>query len=44
LAWLELIDADQFRRTYTGQELMHSYLALRYRDHAAKAIAASPQA
>ena len=44
LAWLELIDADQFRRTYTGHELMHSYLALRYRDYAGKAIAASPQA
>lgn len=44
LAWLELIDADEFRRTYTGNELMHSYLALRYRDHAAKAIAASPRA
>jgi asparagine synthase (glutamine-hydrolysing) len=44
LAWLELIDADEFRRTYTGNELMHSYLALRYRDHAAKAIGASPRA
>lgn len=38
LAWLELIDRDCFRRSYTGKELMHSYLALKYRDLAAKVI------
>lgn len=39
LAWLNLIDRDHFRRTYTGKELMHSYLALRYRDHATSLMA-----
>lgn len=38
LAWLELIDCDLFRRSYTGKELMHSYLALNYRDYVAKMI------
>jgi asparagine synthase (glutamine-hydrolysing) len=32
LAWLALVDRDLFGRTYTGKELMHSYLTLRYRD------------
>ncbi len=35
LAWLALVDPEEFRRTYTGNELMHSYLARRYRDHVA---------
>jgi asparagine synthase (glutamine-hydrolysing) len=35
LAWFALIDPEDFRRTYTGNELMHSYLARRYRDHVA---------
>ena len=39
LAWLELVDCDLFRRSYTGKELMHSYLALNYRDYAAKVMA-----
>lgn len=43
LAWLELIDRDLFRRSYTGKELMHSYLALNYRDYAAKVISESRQ-
>jgi len=38
LAWPGLVDLDQFRRTYTGKELLHSYLALRYRDYVATAI------
>jgi len=38
LAWLALVDRDQFRRSYTGKELMHSYLALKYRDDVAKLI------
>jgi asparagine synthase (glutamine-hydrolysing) len=32
LAWHSLIDEAYFRETYSGRELMHSYLALRYRD------------
>jgi asparagine synthase (glutamine-hydrolysing) len=28
LAWFALVDRDRFRRTYTGKELMHSYLAI----------------
>jgi hypothetical protein len=32
LAWFALIDSEDFRRTYTGRELVHSYLARRYRD------------
>jgi asparagine synthase (glutamine-hydrolysing) len=32
LAWLVLVDRDVFRRTYTGKELFHSYLTLRYRN------------
>jgi asparagine synthase (glutamine-hydrolysing) len=32
LAWFAIVDRDTFRCTYTGKELMHSYLALRYRD------------
>ncbi len=39
LAWLALVDPELFKRTYTGKELMHSYLALRYRDLATSAIA-----
>jgi asparagine synthase (glutamine-hydrolysing) len=35
LAWFALVDPEEFRRTYTGKELMHSYLARRYRDQAA---------
>ncbi len=34
LAWLALVDRDEFRRSYTGKELLHSYLALRYADYA----------
>ena len=39
LAWSALIDRDQFRRTYTGKELLHSYLALKYRDEVARVVA-----
>jgi asparagine synthase (glutamine-hydrolysing) len=39
LAWLALVDREQFRRSYTGKELLHSYLVLRYRDYVAKLIA-----
>ena len=35
LAWFALVDPEEFRRTYTGKELMHSYLARRYRNQAA---------
>ena len=30
LAWLAAVDRDCFRRTYTGSETLHSYMALRY--------------
>jgi asparagine synthase (glutamine-hydrolysing) len=36
LAWFALVDPEEFRRSYTGKELMHSYLARRYRDHVAR--------
>jgi asparagine synthase (glutamine-hydrolysing) len=32
LAWGAIVDRDLFRRTYTGKEILHSYMALRYRD------------
>ena len=32
LAWYALVDRALFRRTYTGKETLHSYMALRYRD------------
>jgi len=32
LAWFALVDRSLFRRTYTGAELFHSYMALQYRD------------
>lgn len=32
LGWFALVDEDAFRRTYTGKELLHSYLAVEYRD------------
>lgn len=35
LAWPALVDVEEFSRTFTGQELMHSYMARRYRHHAA---------
>lgn len=35
LGWLALVDPGLFGRTYTGKELFHSYMALRYRDLAA---------
>lgn len=38
LAWPGLIDRDEFRRSFTGKELLHSYMALKYRDHAAATI------
>jgi asparagine synthase (glutamine-hydrolysing) len=38
LAWPGLIDRDQFRQTYTGKEILHSYMAARYRDYAATTI------
>jgi asparagine synthase (glutamine-hydrolysing) len=38
LGWFALVDRDTFRRTYTGKELMHSYLALRYRDLIVKSL------
>jgi hypothetical protein len=30
LAWLGAVDRNCFRRTYTGNETLHSYIALRY--------------
>ncbi len=30
LAWLAAVDRNCFRRTYTGNETLHSYVALRY--------------
>jgi hypothetical protein len=38
LAWPGLIDRDRFRQTYTGKELLHSYMAMRYRDYASETI------
>jgi asparagine synthase (glutamine-hydrolysing) len=38
LAWPGLIDRDQFRQTFTGKELLHSYMALKYRDLIAATI------
>jgi len=38
LAWPALVDRDAFRSSYTGRELMHSYLALKYRDEVVRAI------
>jgi hypothetical protein len=32
LAWPALVDEERFRRTYTGRENMHAYMALRYLD------------
>jgi asparagine synthase (glutamine-hydrolysing) len=41
LAWPALIDRDQFRRTYTGKELLHSYLAPKYRDEVVRVVSQS---
>jgi len=38
LAWFTLVDRDAFRSSYTGRELMHSYLALKYRDDVVRTI------
>ena len=43
LAWPGLIDREHFRRTYTGRELVHSYLALKYRDEVAQILRHTPQ-
>jgi asparagine synthase (glutamine-hydrolysing) len=43
LAWFALVDRDTFRRTYTGRELMHSYLALRYRDLVLEGVGATSE-
>jgi asparagine synthase (glutamine-hydrolysing) len=32
LAWFALVDRALFGRTYSGKELLHSYMAARYRD------------
>jgi asparagine synthase (glutamine-hydrolysing) len=32
LGWLALVDRDFFARTYTGEQLFHSYMAIAYRD------------
>jgi len=34
LGWFAIIDEDFFRRTYTGKQILHSYLARAYRDWA----------
>ena len=34
LAWYALIDRDYFRRTYTGREILHAYMARAYLDWA----------
>jgi hypothetical protein len=39
LGWLALVDPVFFQRAYTGRELIHSFLALAYRD---RALAAAP--
>jgi asparagine synthase (glutamine-hydrolysing) len=39
LAWFALVDRNLFRRSYTGKELMHSYLTLQYRDLILKSVA-----
>lgn len=44
LAWFALVDRDFFRRTYTGKELLHSYMALTYRDLAVRRPDASSNA
>jgi asparagine synthase (glutamine-hydrolysing) len=43
LAWYSLVDRDLFARTYTGRELIHSYLARQYAGLAAGA-ASGPSA
>jgi hypothetical protein len=32
MAWFALIDPEEFRARYTGREIGHSFLALRYLD------------
>ena len=34
LGWFSIVDEEFFRRTYTGKQLLHSYLARAYRDWA----------
>jgi asparagine synthetase B (glutamine-hydrolysing) len=40
LAWFALVDRDQFRALYTGREIGHSFLALKYLE----TVASSPGA
>jgi asparagine synthase (glutamine-hydrolysing) len=40
-AGFALVDPATFRRTYTGQEIFHSYVALKYRDRVVRADRAS---
>jgi hypothetical protein len=42
LAWYSLVDRDLFARTYTGRELLHSYLARQYAAVAASAANGPP--
>jgi asparagine synthase (glutamine-hydrolysing) len=42
LAWYGLVDRDLFARTYTGRELVHSYLARQYAALAAFAASGAP--
>jgi asparagine synthetase B (glutamine-hydrolysing) len=32
LGWLAMVDREFFARTYSGEQLLHSYMALAYRD------------
>ncbi len=38
LAWFAIVDRAEFERTYTGRQLLHSYLADRYRAYAAAKV------
>jgi len=40
LAWNSIVDREFFGRTYTGKQLLHSYLALAYRDMVMERIGA----
>lgn len=38
LGWNSIVDREYFRRTYTGTQILHSYLTLAYRDSVVESI------
>ena len=42
LSWLAIVDPEFFKRTYTGKEIGHSYVALAYRDWALPRVDGTP--